>query len=58
VSIRDVFGGVQRLAVHTDEVLARLRATASDNAPEGCAVGKQAPEPVLQTESGLDDELG
>jgi hypothetical protein len=53
-----MFGGVQRLTVHTDELLTRLRAAASDDALEGRHVGKQSPESALQAESRLDDELG
>jgi len=53
-----MFGGVERLTVHTNEPLARLRAAAPNDALEGRPVGEQAPEPVLETEGGLDDELG
>jgi hypothetical protein len=52
-----MFGGVKRLAVRTDELLAWLRAAAPDDTLEGRPVSKQSPEPVLQTESSLEDEL-
>src|SRR5262249_22435550 len=58
VSVREMLGGVERLTVHADEMLARLRPAASSDAPEGRAVGQQAPESTRQTERRLDDELG
>jgi len=53
-----MFGGVERLTVRTNKLLAWLRATAPNDTLEGRPVGEQAPEPMMKTESGLDDELG
>jgi hypothetical protein len=53
-----MFGGIKRLSVGTNELLTRLRAAAPRDTLEGRAVGEQAPKPVLQTETGLDDKLG
>ena len=57
VGVHEMFGGIERFIVHTDELPARSRAAAPDDTLEGRPVSKQSPEPVLQTESSLDDEL-
>jgi hypothetical protein len=49
VSVHEMFSGVERLTVRTNELLARFRGAATDDTLEGRPVGEQAPEPVLET---------
>src|SRR5262249_24113322 len=58
VRVHEMFSSVERLTVRTNKLLARLRAAAPNDTLEGRPVGEQAPEPMMKTESGLDDELG
>src|SRR5262249_37781291 len=51
----EMFDGVERLTVCTNELLARLCPAAPGDALEGRPVGEQAPEPVPEAEGGLDD---
>ena len=58
VSVHEMLGGVECLAVRPNDLLARLCAAPPWDALEGRAASEQAPKPVLQTERGLDNELG
>jgi len=55
VGIHETLDRVELLTVRTNELLARLRTAAPGNALEGRPLGEQAPETVLEAQSGLDD---
>jgi len=56
VGIHEMLDGVERLAIHADDLSSRLRAAAPD-ALESRPPGEEAPEPLLKTERPLDGEL-
>lgn len=54
--VHDVLRGRERLVMHPDDLLARLRAPTA-HAFERRTVGEQAPESIVKPEGWLDDEL-
>jgi hypothetical protein len=58
VSVHEVLGGIEFLTVSTNQLLAGLRAATPGDTLEGCTVSERAPKPMLETKTGLNDELG